>query len=206
MSNSNCKKDHPHNSNCGDDFVCPDMSANRYRGTQTEANLKTAFSGESQAANKYAYYAAIAREQGFIEIAQIFLKTAKNEREHALIWLKALGDLGTTSENLEAAATGENDEWTDMYDGFAATAEKEGFKEIAAKFRMVAAIEKAHEERYRRLKDELDNNTMYEKSRVKIWECQVCGHIAVGTKPPAVCPLCKHRSTFFKAVGDAPEN
>lgn len=206
MSNSSCKKNHPHCDDCGDDFVISEQDANKYKGTETEANLKTAFSGESQAATRYAYFAAIAREQGLIEIAEIFLKTAKNEREHALIWFKALGGLGSTSDNLEAAAKGENDEWTDMYDGFADTAEKEGFKEIAAKFRMVAAIEKAHEERYRKLKDELDNNTLYQKSHVKVWECQVCGHIVVGTKPPAACPLCKHRSTFFKAVADASEN
>lgn len=202
MSNSNCNN-HPHCNGCGDDFVLSESGVNKYKGTETEKNLRTAFAGESQAATKYGYFATVAHEQGFIEISQIFKQTAKNEREHALIWFKALGELKETSDNLETAAAGENDEWTDMYEGFADTAEKEGFKEIAAKFRMVAAIEKAHEERYRKLKDELDNNTLYQKSKVKIWECTNCGHIVVGTKPPAICPLCKHNGGFFKVIGDS---
>ena len=172
--------------------------ANKYEGTQTEKNLETAVAGESQARNKYTYFASVAKKEGYEQIAALFQKTADNEREHAKLWFKELGGLGDTAANLEAAADGENYEWTDMYDGFAKTAEEEGFPELAAKFRMVAEIEKHHEERYRALLKNVETKQVFEKSEVKVWECRNCGHIVVGTKAPGVCPVCLHPQSFFE--------
>lgn len=172
--------------------------ANKYAGTQTEKNLEAAFAGESQARNKYTYFASKAKKEGFEQIAALFLKTAENEKEHAKLWFKELDGIGDTAQNLEAAADGENFEWTDMYNDFAETAEKEGFPELAAKFRMVAAIEKHHEERYRALLKNVETKQVFEKSEVKVWECRNCGHIIVGTKAPAVCPTCNHPQSYFE--------
>ena len=171
---------------------------NPYAGTQTEKNLEAAFAGESQARNKYTYFASRAKKDGFEQIAALFLKTADNEKEHAKLWFKELNGIGTTAENLEAAADGENYEWTDMYEGFAVTAEKEGFRELAAKFRMVGAIEKHHEERYRALLKNVEMQQVFEKSEVKVWECRNCGHIVVGTKAPEICPVCAHPQSYFE--------
>ena len=171
---------------------------NRYAGTQTEKNLEAAFAGESQARNKYTYFASQAKKDGFEQIAALFLMTAENEKEHAKLWFRELGGIGTTAENLGAAADGENYEWTDMYEGFAKTAEEEGFPELAAKFRGVAAIEKHHEERYRALLKNVEMKAVFEKSDVKIWECRNCGHIVVGTKAPEVCPVCAHPQAYFE--------
>lgn len=171
---------------------------NPYAGTQTEKNLLAAFAGESQATNKYTYFASKAKKDGFEQIAAIFLKTAQNEREHAKLWFKELGCLNDTLENLGDAADGENYEWTDMYEGFAKTAEEEGFKVLAQKFRLVGAIEKHHEERYRKLIKNVETSQVFEKSEVKVWECRNCGHIVVGTKAPAVCPTCAHPQSFFE--------
>lgn len=168
------------------------------KGSRTEQNLRTAFAGESQARNKYTYFASVAKKEGFEQIAEIFLKTAENEKEHAKLWFKELGELGTTAQNLEAAADGENYEWTDMYDDFAKVAEEEGFKALAAKFRMVGAIEKHHEERYRALLKNIEMQQVFEKSEVKVWECRNCGHIVVGTKAPQVCPVCAHPQSYFE--------
>ena len=159
---------------------------NPYAGTQTEKNLEAAFAGESQARNKYTYFASKAKKEGFEQIAALFLKTAENEKEHAKMWFKELNGIGDTAENLEAAAAGENYEWTDMYAGFAETAEKEGFKELAAKFRLVAAIEKHHEERYRALLHNVEMKEVFKRSEVKVWECRNCGHIVVGEKAPEI--------------------
>ena len=172
--------------------------ANKYAGTQTEQNLLAAFAGESQARNKYTYFASKAKKDGFEQIAELFLKTADNEKEHAKMWFKELSGIGTTAENLEAAADGENYEWTDMYEGFAKTAEEEGFTALAAKFRMVAAIERRHEERYRALLRNVELQQVFEKSEVKIWECRNCGHIVVGEKAPEVCPVCAHPQSYFE--------
>lgn len=174
------------------------MGNNRYKGTQTEKNLQAAFSGESQARNKYTYFASKAKKEGFEQIASIFLKTADNEKEHAKIWLKELNGIGSTAENLAEAANGENCEWTDMYEGFAKTAEEEGFPELAAKFRGVAAIEKHHEERYRELLKNVEMQKVFEKSEVKVWECRNCGHIVVGTKAPEICAVCAHPQAYFE--------
>ena len=171
---------------------------NIYAGTKTEKNLWEAYAGESQARNKYTYYASIAKKQGYEQIAALFLKTAENEKEHAKLWIKALGELGDTPENLLHAAEGENYEWTDMYDRMAKEAEEEGFNELAAQFRGVAAIEKSHEERYRALLNNVETATVFEKSEVKVWECRNCGHIAVGTKAPVVCPVCVHPQSYFE--------
>ena len=171
---------------------------NPYAGTQTEKNLEAAFAGESQARNKYTYFASKAKKEGFEQIAALFLKTADNEKEHAKMWFKELNGIGSTAENLCAAADGENYEWTDMYEGFAVTAEKEGFPVLAAKFRMVAAIEKHHEERYRALLKNVEMQQVFEKSEVKVWECRNCGHIIVGTKAPEVCPVCAHPQSYFE--------
>lgn len=176
--------------------------SNKYAGTQTEKNLKAAFSGESEARNKYTYFASTAKKEGYEQIASIFLKTADNEKEHAKMWFKELNGLGNTAENLEAAADGENYEWTDMYEGFAKTAEEEGFKELAAKFRLVAAVEKHHEERYRALLKNVETAKVFEKSEVKIWECRNCGHIVVGTKAPKVCPTCNHAQSYFEICAE----
>ncbi len=172
--------------------------ANKYTGTQTEKNLHIAFSGESEARNKYTYFASKAKKEGYEQIADLFLKTADNEKEHAKMWFKELGGIGDTAANLYAAANGENYEWTDMYDGFARTAEEEGFPELAAKFRAVAEIEKTHEERYRALLQNVETATVFEKSEVKVWECRNCGHIVVGTNAPQVCPVCAHPQSYFE--------
>ena len=172
--------------------------ANKYAGTKTEKNLEAAFAGESQARNKYTYFASVAKKEGFEQISALFLKTADNEKEHAKMWFKELSGIGNTAENLLEAAAGENYEWTDMYAGFAETAEKEGFTALAAKFRLVAAIEKRHEERYRALLKNLETAQVFEKSEVKVWECRNCGHIVVGTKAPAACPTCAHPQSFFE--------
>ena len=176
--------------------------ANKYSGTQTEKNLEAAFAGESQARNKYSYFASRAKKDGFEQIAAIFQHTADNEKEHAKLWFKELEGIGTTAENLAAAADGENYEGTDMYDGFAKTAEEEGFKELAAKFRLVAAIEKRHEERYRALLRNVEAQEVFKKSEVKVWECRNCGHIVVGTEAPELCPTCAHPKAYFELVAD----
>ena len=172
--------------------------ANKYAGTQTEKNLREAFSGESQARNKYTYFASKAKKDGFEQIADLFLKTADNEKEHAKMWFKELNGIGSTAENLVSAADGENYEWTDMYDGFAKTAEAEGFPELAARFRMVAAIERKHEERYRALLHNVEAQQVFAKSEVKVWECRNCGHIMVGEKAPEICPVCAHPQAYFE--------
>ena len=170
----------------------------KYAGTRTEQNLLTAFAGESQARNKYTYFASKAKKEGFEQIAALFLQTAENEKEHAKLWFKELNGIGTTAENLTAAAAGENYEWTDMYEDFARTAEAEGFPELAAKFRGVAAIEKHHEERYRALLHNVEAQEVFAKSEVKVWECRNCGHIVVGTQAPEVCPVCNHPQAYFE--------
>ena len=201
-----------HEGELTDDFKCPACGApasefekveetstkNIYAGTKTEQNLLAAFAGESQARNKYTYFASVAKKQGFEQIAALFLKTAENEKEHAKLWFKALGGIGDTAENLRAAAEGENHEWTDMYVQMAKDADEEGFHELAEQFRGVAAIEKAHEERYRALLNNVETQQVFEKSEVKVWECRNCGHIVVGTKAPEVCPVCKHPQSYFE--------
>ncbi len=195
----------------GETAVCPlckstgdkleevkEMKTNKYAGTQTEKNLEAAFAGESQARNKYTYFASVAKKEGYEQMSALFLKTADNEKEHAKMWFKELNGIGSTPENLKEAADGENYEWTDMYAGFADTAEKEGFTELAAKFRAVAEIEKHHEERYRALLKNIETAQVFEKSEVKVWECRNCGHICVGTKAPEVCPVCNHPQSFFE--------
>ena len=173
--------------------------ANKYAGTQTEKNLEAAFAGESMARNKYTYYASKAKKEGYEQIAALFLKTADNEKEHAKMWFKELHNgMPNTEVNLLDAAEGENYEWTDMYDGFAKTAEAEGFKKLAAKFRLVAAIEKHHEERYRALLQNVETKQVFEKSEVKVWECRNCGHIVVGTAAPELCPTCAHPQSYFE--------
>ena len=201
--------------NDGETPVCPkckatgdklelieEKPANPYAGTQTEKNLEAAFAGESQARNKYTYFASVAKKEGYEQISALFLKTAENEKEHAKMWFKELKGIGDTAENLKAAAEGENYAWTDMYDGFAPTAEKEGFPELAAKFRGVAAIEKHHEERYRALLQNVEMKQVFEKSEVKIWECRNCGHIVVGTKAPEKCPVCDHPQSYFEVCAE----
>ena len=172
--------------------------ANKYAGTQTEKNLMAAFSGESEARNKYTYFASKAKKEGYEQIAALFQKTADNEKEHAKLWFKELNGIGNTAENLAAAAEGENYEWTDMYAGFAKTAEEEGFTDLARKFRLVAAIERHHEERYRALLKNVETAQVFEKSEVKVWECRNCGHIVVGTAAPEVCPTCDHPRRYFE--------
>ena len=172
--------------------------ANKYAGTKTEQNLMTAFAGESQARNKYTYFASVAKKEGYEQIAAIFQQTADNEKEHAKLWFKALGELGDTAANLLAAAEGENYEWTDMYDTFAKEAEEEGFKALAAQFRMVAAIEKAHEERYRALLNNVESKSVFEKSGVVMWECRNCGHLVMGITAPEACPVCNHPKAYFE--------
>ena len=198
-----------------EDFICPlckhpasdfekvikeeeKMAQNKYAGTKTEKNLWEAFAGESQARNKYTYFASVAKKNGYEQIAELFLKTAENEKEHAKLWFKALGELGTTEENLLHAAEGENFEWTDMYERMAKEAEEEGFPELAAQFRGVGAIEKAHEERYRALLKNVEAKEVFDKSGVTVWECRNCGHIVVSTKAPEVCPVCNHPQSFFE--------
>ena len=175
---------------------------NKYAGTQTEKNLQAAFAGESQARNKYTYFASKAKKEGFEQIAALFEATANNEKEHAKMWFKELDGIGDTAANLKAAADGENYEWTNMYENFAKTAEKEGFAALAAKFRGVAAIEKHHEERYRALLKNVETAAVFEKSEVKVWECRNCGHIVVGTKAPEVCPVCAHPKAYFEVSAD----
>lgn len=178
------------------------MKATKYAGTQTEKNLEAAFAGESQARNKYTYFASKAKKEGYEQIAALFLKTADNEKEHAKMWFKELNGIGDTAENLGAAADGENFEWTDMYEGFAKTAEAEGFPVLAAKFRMVAAIEKSHEERYRALLKNVQTAEVFKKSSVKVWECRNCGHIMVGEAAPEICPVCEHPQAYFEVHAD----
>ena len=175
---------------------------NKYQGTQTEKNLQAAFAGESQARNKYTYFASVAKKEGLEQMAEIFARTADNEKEHAKLWFKELNGLGDTAENLLDAAEGENYEWTDMYDGFAKTADEEGFTLLAEKFRMVAAIEKRHEERYRALLHNIQAQEVFAKSEVKVWECRNCGHIVVGKEAPAVCPVCAHPQAYFEVHMD----
>ena len=170
----------------------------KYQGTQTEKNLQAAFAGESQARNKYTYFASVAKKEGYEQISSIFTKTADNEKEHAKMWFKELQGIGNTAQNLAEAANGENFEWTDMYEDFAKTAEKEGFPELAAKFRAVGVIEKNHEERYRALLKNVETASVFEKSEVKVWECRNCGHIVVGTKAPQTCPVCDHPQSYFE--------
>lgn len=172
--------------------------ATKYSGTQTEKNLLEAFAGESQARNKYTYFASKAKKEGYEQISAIFQQTADNEKEHAKLWFKELNGIGDTAQNLAAAAEGENYEWTDMYDGFAKTADEEGFPELAAKFRLVAAIEKRHEERYRALLKNVETAAVFAKSEVKVWECRNCGHIVVGEKAPEICPTCDHPQAYFE--------
>ena len=170
----------------------------KYAGTQTEKNLQAAFAGESQARSKYTFFASVAKKQGYEQIAALFLKTADNEKEHAKLWFKELAGIGSTAENLAAAAEGENYEWTDMYAGFAKTTEAEGFPELAARFRMVGEVERHHEERYRALLHNVETAAVFAKSEVKIWECRNCGHIVVGTAAPEVCPVCNHPQSYFE--------
>ena len=172
--------------------------ANKYAGTQTEKNLEAAFAGESQARNKYTYFASKAKKEGFEQIAALFLETADNEKEHAKLWFKELGGIGDTAANLADAAAGENYEWTDMYDGFAKTAEAEGFLELAEKFRGVAAIEKRHEERYRALLKNVETAEVFARSEINVWECRNCGHIVVGKEAPEICPVCAHPKAYFE--------
>ena len=170
----------------------------KYAGTQTEKNLEAAFAGESQARNKYTYFASVAKKEGYEQISSLFLKTADKEKEHAKRWLKELKGIGSTKENLAAAADGENYEWTDMYEEFAKTAESEGFPELAEKFRLVGAIEKHHEARYRALLKNIETAEVFAKSEVKVWECRNCGHIVVGMNAPEVCPTCNHPQSYFE--------
>ena len=172
--------------------------ANKYAGTQTEKNLRAAFSGESEARNKYTFFASVAKKEGYEQISALFQKTADNEKEHAKMWFKELQGIGDTAQNLLHAAEGENYEWTDMYDDFARTAEAEGFPELANKFRMVGEIEKHHEERYRALLHNVEMKEVFAKSEVKVWECRNCGHIVVGTAAPEVCPVCAHPQSYFE--------
>ena len=174
------------------------MKPNKYSGTKTEQNLRTAFSGESEARNKYTFFASTAKKEGYEQIAALFQKTADNEKEHAKMWFKELQGIGSTADNLLSAAAGENYEWPDMYDSFAKTAEEEGFPELAAKFRAVGEIEKHHEERYRALLKNIETAQVFEKSEVKVWECRNCGHIVVGTNAPEVCPVCAHPQSYFE--------
>ena len=196
-----------------DDFKCPICkqpasafekveaaapAANPYAGTKTEKNLMEAFAGESQARNKYTYFAAVAQREGYEQLAEIFLSTARNEQEHARVWFQELGNIGTTAENLVAAAAGENYEWTDMYDRMAKEADEEGFHDLAERFRQVGAIEKTHEERYLKLLHNVEMQKVFEKGEQVMWECRICGHLVVGTKAPEVCPVCKYSQSFFE--------
>lgn len=171
---------------------------NKYAGTKTEKNLEEAFSGESQARNKYTFFAEVARREGYEQLAELFLKTARNEQEHARMWFEALGGIGGTAANLLAAAEGENYEWTDMYDRMAKEAEEEGFPEMAEKFRRVGAIEKAHEERYRKLLKNVEMQQVFARSGQTMWECRVCGHLVIGTAAPEVCPVCGYSQSYFE--------
>jgi len=174
------------------------MNQKDLKGTKTEKNLYAAFAGETQARTKYTYFSSIARKEGYEQIAELFRVTAENEREHAKLWFDALGGLGDTAQNLLNAAEGEHYEWTDMYDQFAREAEEEGFAELAARFRAVAAVEKAHEERFRALLKNVETAAVFEKSEVKVWECRNCGHLAVGTKAPQLCPVCGYPQAYYQ--------
>lgn len=174
------------------------MKETKYAGTQSEKNLMTAFAGESEARNKYTYFASKAKKEGYEQIAALFLKTAENEKEHAKLWFKELDGIGDTAENLRSAAEGENYEWTDMYDGFAKTADEEGFHELAQRFRLVAAIEKHHEERYRKLLENIKEGIVFSRDGDRMWLCLNCGHIHFGKKAPKVCPVCNHPQSFFE--------
>ena len=174
----------------------------KYAGTQTEKNLEAAFAGESQARNKYTYFASVAKKEGYEQIAALFLKTAENEKEHAKLWFKELAGIGNTAENLVSAAEGENYEWTDMYDGFAKTADEEGFHELAQKFRLIAAVEKHHEERYRALLHNVETAEVFAKSEVKVWECRNCGHIVARPTAPEGCPACNHPQSYFEICAE----
>ena len=174
------------------------MANNKYTGTKTEKNLWEAFAGESQARNKYTYFASVAKKAGYEQIAELFLKTAENEKEHAKLWFKALGEIGDTPANLLKAAEGENAEWTDMYERMAKEAEEEGFKAIAIKFRMVGAIEKEHEKRYLALLNNIEMQKVFEKAEETMWECRNCGHLVIGKKAPQVCPVCAHPQSYFE--------
>ena len=178
------------------------MKETKYAGTQTEKNLMTAFAGESEARNKYTYFASKAKKEGYEQIAALFLKTADNEKEHAKLWFKELNGIGDTAENLLSAAEGENYEWTDMYAGFAKTAKEEGFDDIAFLFEKVAAIEKTHEERYRVLLENIKGGLVFSRDEDMIWECTNCGHIVIGKKAPEVCPVCKHAKSYFQIKAD----
>ena len=171
---------------------------NKYAGTQTEKNLQAAYAGESEARNKYTYFASVARKEGYMQICELFEKTANNEKEHAKLWFKELDGIADTKANLQAAAEGENYEWTDMYPGFAKTADEEGFHELAARFRAVAEVEKHHEERYRALLHNVETAQVFERSEVKVWECRNCGHLVIGTTAPEVCPVCAHPQSYFE--------
>ena len=176
--------------------------ANKYSGTKTEKNLWEAFAGESQARNKYTYFASVAKKAGYEQIAALFLKTAENEKEHAKLWFKALGELGDTTDNLHAAADGENYEWTDMYDRMAKEADEEGFHDLAEQFRGVAAVEKLHEERYRALLHNVEAMEVFKKADIRMWECRNCGHIVIGKEAPDVCPVCNHPQAFFEICAE----
>lgn len=174
------------------------VSSNPYQGTKTEKNLAEAFAGESQARNKYTYFAHVAAREGYDQLSEIFLKTARNEQEHARIWYEELGNINSTAENLLHAAEGENYEWTDMYDRFAKDAEEEGFHDLAERFKRVAAIEKSHEERYRALLKNVEMQQVFEKGEETMWECRICGHLVMGKKAPEVCPVCKYAQSYFE--------
>ncbi len=176
--------------------------SNKYSGTKTEQNLRNAFSGESEARNKYTFFASVAKKEGYEQIAALFLKTAENEREHAKLWFKELEGIGDTAANLLSGAEGEHYEWSDMYDGYAKTAEEEGFPALAAKFRLVAAIERHHEERYRALLYNVETAEVFKKSEIKVWECRNCGHIVVGTSAPEICPTCAHTKSYFEIYAE----
>ena len=198
-----------------EDFICPrckkpasvfvkveeepaEKKGGKYAGTKTDKNLMDAFAGESQARNKYTYFAAVAQREGYEQLAAIFLKTARNEQEHARLWFEALGGIGNTAANLAAAAEGENYEWTDMYDRMAREADEEGFPEMAERFRKVGAIEKAHEERYRKLLNNIEMQQVFEKGEMTMWECRICGHLVMGKKAPEVCPVCGYAQSYFE--------
>ncbi len=176
--------------------------SNKYSGTKTEQNLRNAFSGESEARNKYTFYASVAKKEGYEQIAALFLETAENEREHAKLWFKELDGIGDTAANLLSGAEGEHYEWSDMYDGYAKTAEEEGFTSLAAKFRLVAAVERHHEERYRALLQNVETAEVFKKSEVKVWVCRNCGHIIVGTSAPEICPICSHPKSYFEIYAE----
>ena len=183
-------------------FIAKDSINNNYEGTQTEKNLWIAFSGESQARNKYTYFASVAKKEGYEQIAELFLKTADNEKEHAKIWLKELNGISNTEENLSAAIEGENYEWTEMYEDFAKIAEKEGFFDLALKFKKVAIIEKSHEDRFRTLLNNVEHDEVFSKGSIKIWECRNCGHIVIDTEAPQICPVCNHPKAYFEINKD----